>query len=165
MTVAAVSNREPLVLISGGGPAGLLASVLLNNVGISSVVLEHASEPDEWSTKSYTLVLGDRGKSALKRGGCLESATAAGNERRFVSFFDGRTGETKHVPKAAPGLGSTRPGIVRSLEKIAVDCPRVALKRGTGVLRVSRADEGIRAHLEDGTSIRGTQAPTGSGVG
>lgn len=150
------SNREPLVLISGGGPAGLLASILLNNVGVSSVVLERAKEPDVWSSKSYTLVLGDRGKSALQRGGCLESATAAGNERRFVSFFDGRTGETKHVPKAAPGLGSTRPGIVECLEKIAIDCPGVTLKRGTGVSSVSRADEGIRAQLEDGTSISAT---------
>mmetsp|Transcript_4418 Transcript_4418/g.10165 ORF Transcript_4418/g.10165 Transcript_4418/m.10165 type:complete len:433 (+) Transcript_4418:168-1466(+) len=156
MTAPAASNREPLVLISGGGPAGLLASILLNDAGVSSVVLERADEPDAWSSKSYTLVLDDRGRSALGRGGCLESATAAGNERRFVSFLDGRTGETRHVPRAAPGLGSTRPGIVRCLEKVAADCPGVALRRGTGVLRVSRAEGGIRAHLDDGTSVEGT---------
>lgn len=152
-----MSNKEPRVLISGGGPSGLLASILLNNIGVSSIVLEKAKEPDEWSSKSYTLVLGDRGKSSLERGGCLESVQAIGNARHFVSFFDGRTGEVKSIPKAAPGVGSTRPDIVKCLEKIALDCPRVTVKRGTGVSSVSKTGElGLQAHLEDGTVINAT---------
>ena len=56
------------MVIAGGGPSGLLASILLNNIGVSSTVVERAKQPDEWSSKSYTLVLGDKGKSSLERG-------------------------------------------------------------------------------------------------
>ena len=94
-----MTNQEPYVLISGGGPGGLLTSILLNNIGVSSVVLERAAEPDEWSSKSYTLVLGDRGQSSLDRGGCLEAVRAAGNERKYVYFYDGKTGNVKAMPK------------------------------------------------------------------
>ena len=62
-----MANTDPHVLIAGGGPSGLLASILLNNIGISSTVVERAKEPDEWCSKSYTLVLGVKGKSALER--------------------------------------------------------------------------------------------------
>lgn len=152
------ANPEPRVVIAGGGPGGLLCSILLNNIGISSTVLERAREPDEWSSKSYTLVLGDRGKSALERGGCLESARAAGIERRFIYFLDGQTGDTKTIPKQSPGLGFTRPLLVQCLEeKVANECPRVTLKRGVGVSSVSRdGDSGLKVHLEDGTAISAT---------
>lgn len=153
----AMTNQEPRVVISGGGPGGLMASILLNNIGVSSIVLERAKEPDEWSSKSYTLVLADRGKSSLERGGCLEAAQAAGTERRFVYFFDGQTGEVKTMPKKSSGIGLTRPLLVECLEKIALDCPNVTLKRGAGVSRVSKNDEsGLQAHLEDGTAISAT---------
>ena len=51
-----MANTDPHVLIAGGGPSGLIASILLNNIGISSTVVERAKEPDEWCSKSYTLV-------------------------------------------------------------------------------------------------------------
>lgn len=134
-----------------------MASILLNNIGVSSIVLERAKEPDEWSSKSYTLVLGDRGKSSLERGKCLEAAQAAGMDRNFVYFFDGQTGQSKAMPKKSPGIGFTRPLIVECLEKIALECPRVTLKRGVGVSSVSQNDEsGLQAHLEDGTIISAT---------
>ncbi|KAL7534987.1 hypothetical protein ACHAXR_010786 [Thalassiosira sp. AJA248-18] len=152
-----INREQPRVLVAGGGPSGLLVSILLNNIGVSSIVLERAKEPDEWSSKSYTLVLGDKGKSSLERGGCLESAIAAGNDRNFVSFFDGKTGEVKTMPKKSPGLGMTRPLLVECIEQIALGCPLVTIKRGAGVARVSKDDEfGLQAHLEDGTTIAAT---------
>ena len=57
----ASTNQEPRVLISGGGPSGLLAAILLNNIGVASIVVERAKDPDEWTSKSYTLVLGNTG--------------------------------------------------------------------------------------------------------
>ena len=62
-------NLEPCVLISGGGPSVLLAAILLNNIGVTSIVVERAGGPDEWSSKSYTLVLGEKGLHGLERGG------------------------------------------------------------------------------------------------
>ena len=151
-----MANPEPHVVIAGGGPSGLLASILLNNIGVSSTVVERAKQPDEWSSKSYTLVLGDKGKSSLERGGCLQSATAAGIERKFVYFFDGKTGNMKTIPKSSSGLGFTRPLLVECLEKEAFKCPEVTLMRGVGVSSVSRKDEGVLVHLEDGTSLSAT---------
>ena len=46
---------EQKVIIAGGGPAGLLTSILFSNIGIQSTVLERATEPDQWSTRSYTI--------------------------------------------------------------------------------------------------------------
>jgi 2-polyprenyl-6-methoxyphenol hydroxylase-like FAD-dependent oxidoreductase len=154
----ASANQEPRVLISGGGPSGLLAAILLNNIGVSSIVVERAKDPDEWSSKSYTLVLDDKGMYGLERGGCLDSARAAGSERRFVYIFDGRTGEVKILPKKTPGIGFTRPLLVECIEKIAIGCPRILLKRGVGLSSVVAKDDelGLCAHLEDGTVISAT---------
>lgn len=151
------NNPEPSVVIAGGGPSGLLASILLSNIGVSSTVLERAKEADEWSSKSYTLVLGDNGKASLERGGCLEAAKAASLERKFVSFFDGQTGEVKTIPKKSPGLGFTRPGVVECIETIALGCPRVTVKRGAGVSSVSKpTNAGVDVHLDDGTTLSAT---------
>jgi 2-polyprenyl-6-methoxyphenol hydroxylase-like FAD-dependent oxidoreductase len=150
-------NLEPCVLISGGGPSGLLAAILLNNIGVTSIVVERAGGPDEWSSKSYTLVLGEKGLHGLERGGCIESALATGTERRFVYLFDGRTGEVKTIPKKPVGVGFTRPMLVECIESIALACPRVVLKKGVGVKKVVKDDElGICVHLEDGTVISAT---------
>ena len=82
---------EQKVIIAGGGPAGLLASILFSNIGIQSTVLERATEPDQWSTRSYTIVLNERGKGALERARCLESVKAFGMDREFVYMFDAQT--------------------------------------------------------------------------
>ena len=82
---------EQKVIIAGGGPAGLLTSILFSNIGIQSTVLERATEPDQWSTRSYTIVLNERGKGALERARCLESVKAFGMDREFVYMFDAQT--------------------------------------------------------------------------
>ena len=147
-------HQHPLVLIAGGGPAGFLLSILLDKIGVASVVIERAAEPDEWSSKSYTLVLGENGKGSLAEAGCLEAAVEAGIERRFIYFFDGSSGDVKAMPKQVPGIGFTRPLLVQVLEQVAVECPRVTLKRGAGVLNVTKKDKFcLEVTLEDGSVV------------
>lgn len=168
--MAIENNDEPTVVIAGGGPCGMLTAILLSDedlgVGINTIVLERATEPDEWSTKSYTIVLGDNGKSCLERGKCLAAATEIGGERKFVYFFDGTAGTLKKIPKKSPGIGLSRPTLVRCLEDIASKHPRITVRRGAGVSKVVRddldddhvGDGGVNVHLEDGTVISASHA-------
>jgi len=149
----------PHVVISGGGPGGLLTSILLNNIGIRSSVIEEAKDPDEWSSKSYAMSLNERGKDALNRGGCLESVIQVGNEKKFSYFVDGKTGDVKTIPRAMPSIGLSRPLLVECIEKVAKDLPHVMLRRGVGVSSVTKDNEGLgglRVYLEDGTVIPAT---------
>ena len=86
---ATPTPTQPNVIISGGGPAGLLVSILLNNIGIKSTIFEEAHDPDDWSSKSYAMSLNERGKAALAAGNCLESVVRAGNEKMCNYFVDG----------------------------------------------------------------------------
>mmetsp|Transcript_11776 Transcript_11776/g.22327 ORF Transcript_11776/g.22327 Transcript_11776/m.22327 type:complete len:469 (+) Transcript_11776:151-1557(+) len=168
-------HQHPNVIISGGGPAGLLASILLNNIGVKSTVFEEAREPDEWSSKSYAMALNERGKAALARAGCLESVIEAGNEKLCNYFVDGATGDVQTIPRreATPGIGLSRPQLVECIENIARDCPLVTLRRGVGVSRVTEEEkdnsrgEGettglLTVHLGDGTVISGVTHVVGA---
>ena len=152
-----MTEQQPNVVICGGGPGGLLASILLNNIGIKSTILERATEPDQWRSKSYTLVLNEKGKSALDRGGCLESAIEAGKARSCVCVVDGQTGEVKKIPHTPPHIGFSRPLLVECLESIVDELPHVTLKRGAGVSSVTNDEvSGLQIHLEDDTVISAT---------
>ena len=151
------SSDEPNVIIVGGGPGGLLAAIMLADVGVKSTIFERSSEPDEWSTKSYTIVTGERGQASLKRGGCLESAEEAGMPRKCIYFFDGSSGERKCIPKKIAGIGFSRPLLVDFLEKHASANPNILVKRGAGVSKVTRdAEQGLQAHFEDDTIVSGS---------
>jgi len=151
----------PNVVICGGGPAGLLTAILLNNIGIKSTVIEEASEPDKWSSKSYAMNINQRGKSALDQGGCLESVMETGIEKAYLYFVDGNTGGMKSMPKppGALGIGLSRPALVECQERVASDLPHVTIKKGVGVSRVTEDNKEIddlQVHLEDGTIISAT---------
>lgn len=75
---------KPHVLINGGGPSGLLASILLNNIGVKTIVFEKAEEADEWNSKSYTIVIGERGCAALEKANVLDVARETGKFSPFV---------------------------------------------------------------------------------
>ena len=154
MATVQKQQQHTLVLIAGGGPAGLLLSILLDKIGVESVVIERATEPDEWSSKSYTLVLGKNGKASLAEAGCLEGTMEAGIERQFIYFYDGSNGDVKAMPKQVPGIGFTRPLLVQVLEQVAVECPRVTVKRGAGVSHVTKKDTFcLEVTLEDGSVV------------
>jgi len=154
------TQDRPNVVICGGGPGGFLASILLNNIGIKSTVIEKAAEPDQWSSKSYSMIIGERGQAALNRGGCLESAKKHGLEKTCICFVDGQSGTVKAIPRqeSTPGIGFSRPLLVECIEKKAIDLPNVTIKRGTGVsnVAVNEKDQGLEVCLEDGTIVPAT---------
>lgn len=160
------SNKDgPTLIISGGGPSGLLAAILYAQIGISSTVLERASEPDQWSTKSFTIVLKERGTTALKRAGekCFDAAKEKGIVRSFIHIMDATTGELKSIPNKIPGLGFSRPVLVDCLEEVASKLPNVTIKRGVGISKVVKSNENdgessfsnseLQVVLEDGTTL------------
>jgi len=99
-------------------------------------------------------VLGQNGKASLAEAGCLEAATEAGIERRFVYFYDASSGDVKAMPKQVSGLGFTRPLLVQVLENVALECPRVTVKRGAGVSHVTKKDKfSLEVALEDGSVV------------
>jgi 2-polyprenyl-6-methoxyphenol hydroxylase-like FAD-dependent oxidoreductase len=175
--------KQPNVIISGGGPSGLLTAILLNRIGVKSTVVEKASEADEWNSKSYTIVLGDRGCEALEKAGLLDvtkdvgvslimcyvldAASViscvrthpifgfAGNERHFIYFYDGKSGNIKAIPKKTPGIGFTRPSLVSCLEKVAQDCTHVTIQRGAGVSSINSNHE-LNIELQNGITLSAT---------
>ena len=150
-------RQQPNVVICGGGPGGLLASVLLNNIGIKSTVIEQSAESTPWGIKSYTIVLNEKGKCSLEQGDCLKAVLEAGQERQFTVMVDPVTGELKKIPNNPPNLAVTRHLLVQCIETIASDFPNVTLKKGVGVSGVTEGgDSGLIVELEDGTNIHAT---------
>lgn len=96
---------EPKKMIYGGGLAGLLASILLNNIGVKSTILETSAKRDVWNSRSYMIVLNERVQQALDLGGCLKDVNKVGKIRNFIYFIDGQTGEKRSLPSKAIGIG------------------------------------------------------------
>ena len=153
----APAASTPHVIISGGGPGGALASILLNNIGVKSTVLEQAEAAAEWNSRSFTMVLNEKGQSALERGGCLENAKEIASLRECTYILDGKTGEEKMIPARGKvkGLGLSRPALVQSIEKVARELPRVTWTSGVGVSSVAMDDDlgNPQVHLDDGTIV------------
>jgi 2-polyprenyl-6-methoxyphenol hydroxylase-like FAD-dependent oxidoreductase len=53
------------VVICGGGPGELLASILLNNIGIKLTVVEQAMENISGRIRLHTIILNERGENLL----------------------------------------------------------------------------------------------------
>lgn len=102
-------------------------------------------------TKSYTIVIGERGQASLSRGkGCIEIAKEKALPRSFVYFVDAKTGEKKCMPKKMPGFGFSRPLLVECLETIASESPLITIKRGYGVSHVQTLENGgLEVTLDD----------------
>ena len=55
--------QRPAVVICGGGPGELLASILLNNIGIKLTVVEQAMENISGRIRLHTIILNKRGEN------------------------------------------------------------------------------------------------------
>jgi 2-polyprenyl-6-methoxyphenol hydroxylase-like FAD-dependent oxidoreductase len=155
------SSSPPSVVVVGGGPGGLLAAILLGRRNVPTTVIEKAAKPDEWSTKSYSMVIGARGQAALKEAGAIESARNRGMARRCVIIYD-TSGNRKVIPREhQDSLGFSRPLLVECLEEITSHQPTVTIRRGlgvTGVVARASSDDGmLEVALDDGGScVRAT---------
>jgi 2-polyprenyl-6-methoxyphenol hydroxylase-like FAD-dependent oxidoreductase len=148
----------PHVIISGGGPGGALASILRNSIGVKSTVLEQAEAAAELNSRSFTMVLNEKGQSALERGGCLENAKEiASLLREYVYIVDGKTGEEKMIPKQKPGCFRLHQTCAGSINRNVAkgELPKVTLIRGVGVSSVAMDDDlgNPQVHLDDGTIV------------
>jgi 2-polyprenyl-6-methoxyphenol hydroxylase-like FAD-dependent oxidoreductase len=145
----------PNVLISGGGPAGLLAAIMLDKCGISSTVIERSAIPEEWSSRSYTISIGDRGAKALQDAGVWDAFyTSAAMERNAMYVTTGE-GKQMTLPQTPARNGTSRPLLVACLETIVRDSPRITLQHGLQVVGVSNynkdsEDECLQVELSDG---------------
>jgi 2-polyprenyl-6-methoxyphenol hydroxylase-like FAD-dependent oxidoreductase len=148
------NNNSPNVLISGGGPAGLLAAIMLDKCGISSTVIERSAIPEEWSSRSYTISIGDRGAKALQDAGVWDAFHTSAAIQRSAMYVTTGEGKVMTIPQNPARNGTSRPLLVQCLEKIARDSPRITVKRGLQVVAVSNyndSEEELQVELSDGT--------------
>mmetsp|Transcript_1582 Transcript_1582/g.1913 ORF Transcript_1582/g.1913 Transcript_1582/m.1913 type:complete len:486 (+) Transcript_1582:111-1568(+) len=112
----------PNVVIVGGGPAGLLAALLLGQRGVPTTVLEREADTPGGglSTRSYSIVLKEtRGIKALAAAGkgVVEAAKQHSLPRSAMIFLDGVTGAETILPKREEMMVFSRPGLVQFLEE------------------------------------------------
>jgi 2-polyprenyl-6-methoxyphenol hydroxylase-like FAD-dependent oxidoreductase len=80
----------------------------------------------------------------------------AGNERHFVYFYDGKSGNVKSIPKKPPGIGFSRPSLVSCLENVARDCSHVTIQRSAGVSSVRKIKQDLHVVLQNGKTLSAT---------
>ncbi|MFI5615482.1 rifampin monooxygenase [Amycolatopsis sp. NPDC051903] len=141
------------VIITGGGPTGVMLASELRLQGVRPVVLERDAEP----TKVVrSLGLHARSIELLDQRGLLERFLAKGQQHPLGGFFAG-------IEKPAPhgldtpypfALGIPQTTTERLLREYAAELG-VELRRGAEVVGLSQDEDGVTAGLPDGTQVRG----------
>lgn len=150
------SHRAPHIVVAGGGPAGLLTALLLGTRhSVRTTIIEPTVSTEQWSSKSYSIVLNERGMAALGAAGVLNDVKAAALEKAAVVIHSTEDGEVV-MPRDPPHLALSRPALVDCLMQRVACCPHITLSRGVSVSKVGYDAEGdgsVRVSLDDGTTL------------
>ncbi|MER5835199.1 rifampin monooxygenase [Streptomyces sp. NPDC002130] len=140
------------VVISGGGPTGMMLAGELRLHGVRVLVLEKEAEPTPYVR---ALGLHVRSIEMLDQRGLLERFLAEGSKHPLGGFFAG-------LAKPAPGrldtahgyvLGIPQPVTDRLLAEHAAELG-AEIRRGCELVGLSQDDDGVTTELADGTRLR-----------
>ena len=140
------------VIVSGGGPTGLMLASELRLQGIDAVVLEKEVEP---TTIVRALGLHARSIEVMDQRGLLDRFLALGQQYPVGSFFAG-------IAKPSPeGLDTAHPYVLgipqttteRLLTEHATEVG-VTIRRGCELVRLGQDDHAVTVELADGTRLR-----------
>ena len=140
------------VIVSGGGPTGLMLASELRLQGVQAVVLEREAEP----TKVVrALGLHARSIEVMDQRGLLERFLALGQQYPVGGFFAGiAKPPPQELDTAHPYvLGIPQTTTDRLLTEHAVELG-VEIRRDCELIGLTQDDHGVTAELADGTRLR-----------
>nr|AMX23334.1 FAD-dependent urate hydroxylase [Actinoallomurus sp. ID145698] len=145
------------VIVIGAGIGGLTTAIALRREGVKAEVFERREEPSRLLTGGG-FMLWHNAMLALRRVGLDDSVAAAGERIRFHEFRSAagrRLARWKIDPKAdecgAPAIALRR----ADLNTILMQEAGEAVHLGARFTSFEQDADGVTAHFEDGSSVRG----------